>query len=111
MPQLLYAAARGQAAQGQLVKSVRGRRAGFGNDVHTEFPGLRGQCSMGDTVLGHHTRQVDVGNALVMQECFQAGFIEAVCLPLADHRRIAQGLRDMRMKAYALTSLDRKSVV
>lgn len=102
MPQLLHAAACGKAAQGQLVKGVCGRRTGFGNDVHTELSGLRGQSGMGDAVLGHHACQVDVGNALVMQECLQAGFVEAVCLPLADHWRIAQGLRDMRMKAYTL---------
>lgn len=57
---------------------------------------------MSDTVLGHHTCQVDVGDAPVMQECFQAGFIETVCLPLADHRGVAQSLCDIRMEAYAL---------
>lgn len=70
--------------------------------MHTELPGLREKSGMVDAVLGHHALQLDVGNTLFLQECFQASFIEAVSLSLTDHRRISQVLRGMRMKTYVL---------
>jgi hypothetical protein len=93
-----------QTLQGQVTQCFGRRSAAFGNDVNVHVACLRGQCGMGDAVLRHHAREVEVRDAGVTHDLFQIGLEEAVGFPFHDDGNITKrsGNAGMRFHAFRI---------